>query len=100
MLCFVCLTMKPVGEPDAGNPHVRFDEAKHGVSVRLLVCGQPQPYYPSPRAMASPFGKVLEMVETPVSLDPVRLSGLAQRAGDELLNNILPFWLALEDHDH
>jgi len=24
--CFVCLTMKPVGEPDAGNPHVRFDE--------------------------------------------------------------------------
>src|ERR1700682_1461860 len=26
VLCFVCLTMKPVGEPDAGNPHVRFDE--------------------------------------------------------------------------
>src|SRR5258708_8516572 len=22
----VCLTMKPVGEPYAGNPHVRFDE--------------------------------------------------------------------------
>ena len=22
----VCLAMKPVGEPDAGNPHVRFDE--------------------------------------------------------------------------
>jgi hypothetical protein len=22
----VCLTVKPVGEPDAGNPHVRFDE--------------------------------------------------------------------------
>jgi TIR domain/Sulfatase-modifying factor enzyme 1 len=22
----VCFTMKPVGEPDAGNPHVRFDE--------------------------------------------------------------------------
>ena|ERR1700730_5451146 len=21
-----CLTMKPVGKPDAGNPHVRFDE--------------------------------------------------------------------------
>ena len=21
----VCLAMKPVGEPDAGNPHVRFD---------------------------------------------------------------------------
>src|SRR5467141_810219 len=26
VLCFVCLTVKPVGEPDAGNPHVRFDE--------------------------------------------------------------------------
>jgi hypothetical protein len=23
---FVCLMVKPVGEPDAGNPHVRFDE--------------------------------------------------------------------------
>jgi hypothetical protein len=23
-LLFVCLTVKPVGEPDAGNPHVRF----------------------------------------------------------------------------
>ncbi len=22
----VCLTVKPVGKPDAGNPHVRFDE--------------------------------------------------------------------------
>ncbi len=22
----VCLAVKPVGEPDAGNPHVRFDE--------------------------------------------------------------------------
>jgi hypothetical protein len=22
----VCLTVKPVGEPDAGNPHARFDE--------------------------------------------------------------------------
>ena len=26
MICFACLTVKPVGEPDAGNPHVRFDE--------------------------------------------------------------------------
>src|SRR5467141_3121580 len=26
VLCFVCLRTKPVGEPDAGNPHVRFDE--------------------------------------------------------------------------
>ena len=22
----MCLNVKPVGEPDAGNPHVRFDE--------------------------------------------------------------------------
>ena len=26
VICFVGLTVKPVGEPDAGNPHVRFDE--------------------------------------------------------------------------
>ena len=26
VICFVCLMTKPVGEPDAGNPHVRFDE--------------------------------------------------------------------------
>ena len=26
MICFVCLAVKPVGEPYAGNPHVRFDE--------------------------------------------------------------------------
>jgi D-threonine aldolase len=25
MISSVCLTMKPVGEPDAGNPHVRFE---------------------------------------------------------------------------
>src|SRR5512142_1705633 len=25
-LCLVCLMVKPVGKPDAGNPHVRFDE--------------------------------------------------------------------------
>ena len=28
MICFACLTVKPVGEPDAGNPHVRFDNVK------------------------------------------------------------------------
>src|SRR6266852_2469252 len=26
VICSVCLTVKPVGEPDAGNRHVRFDE--------------------------------------------------------------------------
>jgi hypothetical protein len=32
----VCLTLKPVGKPDAGNPHVRFDEreGKRGVAAR------------------------------------------------------------------
>jgi len=35
-----------------------------------------------------------------MSLDPIRLTKLAQRARDELLNNILPFWLALEDREH
>ena len=33
----VGLTMKPVGKPDAGNPHVRFDEreGKRGLRQRL-----------------------------------------------------------------
>ena len=30
----VSLTMKPVGKPDAGNPHVRFDE-RGGETERL-----------------------------------------------------------------
>ena len=30
MTCFVCLATKPVGEPDAGNPHVRSDERAMG----------------------------------------------------------------------
>ena len=25
-MMIVCPSVKPVGEPDAGNPHVRFDE--------------------------------------------------------------------------
>ncbi len=32
---FVCHSMKPVGEPDAGNLHVRFDE--RGVETESLV---------------------------------------------------------------
>jgi hypothetical protein len=28
VISFVCLTVKPVGEPDAGNPHVRFGDAE------------------------------------------------------------------------
>ena len=33
-------------------------------------------------------------------IDGARLEALAQRASDELLNRILPFWLALEDKQH
>ena len=39
-LSFVSLAVKPVGKPDAGNPHVRFDERgwetgrRFGVSAR------------------------------------------------------------------
>ncbi len=32
----VCLAVKPVGEPDAGNPHVRFDE-RGGETGRCLA---------------------------------------------------------------
>jgi hypothetical protein len=31
-VCFVCLTVNSVGEPDAGNPHVRFD-APNGLNL-------------------------------------------------------------------
>ena len=34
--------VKPVGEPDAGNPHVRFDERRQG-DTRLTVMQQPAP---------------------------------------------------------
>src|SRR5271157_2137761 len=52
----VCLIVKPVGEPDAGNPHVRFDERggeterrprRHRASPRL---------YPSPEAVSGSLG--------------------------------------------
>src|SRR5918999_764173 len=33
----VCLTMKPVGKPDAGNPHVRFDERGRETELRRMA---------------------------------------------------------------
>jgi hypothetical protein len=30
----VCWLVKPVGKPDAGNPHVRFDEGERGNGAR------------------------------------------------------------------
>ncbi len=37
----VCWSVKPVGEPDAGNPHVRFDErdveTEHGCNIVTLA---------------------------------------------------------------
>ena len=33
MIFSVCLAVKPIGEPDAGNPHVRFDERGWETSV-------------------------------------------------------------------
>jgi len=34
----VCWSVKPVGKPDAGNPHVRFDEGECGNGARLKYC--------------------------------------------------------------
>jgi hypothetical protein len=31
----VCWPVKPVGKPDAGNPHVRFDEGECGNGARF-----------------------------------------------------------------
>src|SRR5258708_33377827 len=39
-------TMKPVGKPDAGNPHVRFDERGlgNGTAIRVSTRAQPRLY--------------------------------------------------------
>ncbi len=43
----VCWSVKPVGEPDAGNPHVRFDEreveTEHGRRILRHIRGNPDP---------------------------------------------------------
>jgi len=43
----VCWSVKPVGEPDAGNPHVRFDEreveTEHGRRILRHTRGNPDP---------------------------------------------------------
>ncbi len=39
-------TMKPVGKPDAGNPHVRFDERGlgNGTTIRVSTRARPRLY--------------------------------------------------------
>src|SRR5712671_1178753 len=39
-------TMKPAGKPDAGNPHVRFDERGlgNGTAIRVSTRAQPRLY--------------------------------------------------------
>ena len=51
----VCLAMKPVGKPDAGNPHVRFDERggetelRRGLRHQQLAKAAGNSYSPSPK---------------------------------------------------
>ncbi len=51
----VCLAVKPVGEPDAGNPHVRFDERggktelRRGLRHQQLAKAAGNSYSPSPK---------------------------------------------------
>src|ERR1700730_15070090 len=45
----VCLTMKPVGKPDAGNPHVRFDE-RGGETERCRMAQATAPVLDSTQA--------------------------------------------------
>jgi len=42
--------MKPVGEPDAGNPHVRFDE--RGWETERCITPQPRPSSTLPASAA------------------------------------------------
>ena len=45
-LKIVCSSVKSVGEPDAGNPHVRFDEreveTEHGMRLLRHSRGNPE----------------------------------------------------------
>ena len=42
---YVCFIVKPVGEPDAGNPHVRFDE-RGGETEQPLLPSRPSSTLP------------------------------------------------------
>ena len=50
----VCLIVKPVGEPDAGNPHVRFDERGREPGPRS--CEYPRPSSTLLKRCSSPGG--------------------------------------------
>ena len=49
----VCLSVKPVGEPDAANPHVRFDEREVETEHGQLL-GHRQPKGPATRKATLP----------------------------------------------
>ena len=57
--CVVGLVVKPVGKPDAGDPHVRFDEREEetepwrGLRHRHLAKAAGQQLFPTPSATAS-----------------------------------------------
>ena len=59
----VCLSVKPVGEPDAGNPPVRFDEreveTEHGMRLLRHRRGNPDPEYVEAYPTAPPLDSTL-----------------------------------------
>ena len=86
----VCLAVKPVGEPDAGDRHVRFDErgweterCRHGPSYRA----HPRLYRPRPPAMSALRTPAIPITCAPPSTKPINSLGilhgrLHQKAGN------------------
>src|SRR5260370_2606797 len=77
-------TMKPVGKPDAGNPHVRFDERGlgNGTALRVSTRARPRLYRRLSSVLISrrsTFGESLRQASRRVSTRHARV--LAPRSG-------------------
>src|ERR1700694_3972487 len=73
----VCLTVKPVGKPDAGNRHVRFDE-RGEETERWFPVGTPS-HRASPRLYLSASGSFPQSRQEPVGNSCRRLPALILR---------------------
>ena len=80
-LCVVGLVVKPVGKPDAGDPHVRFDEREEetepwrGLRHRHLAKAAGQQLFPTPSATASLLDSTIASISLTVETSHKRPSG-------------------------
>ena len=68
----VGLTVKPVGEPDAGNPPVRFDEreveTEHGMRLLRHRRGNPETEYVEAYTTAPPLDSTTAVPHDPLNI--------------------------------